>query len=144
MASGPIYVISMGGIFGADPGLLAANHVYHLLGSEDQAQIWRFLFPGRWRIYASSEWNRALRQQRVTIVPMPGMGHTGRGGYLDLKPAPGGGTPYMERTAEVISALIRRHSAPGDGPAPALHGGDTSDSVVILPASPLRTVNGAT
>ena len=71
---GPIYMVSLGGIFGSDPGLLAADHIYHLLGSNDIAQVWRLLMPGRWPFFASSEWNRAVRQRRVTIVPMAGMG----------------------------------------------------------------------
>ena len=49
--------------------------------------------PGRWPFFASSEWNRAIRQRRVTIVPMAGMGHTGRGGYIDFKPSDGGQIP---------------------------------------------------
>jgi hypothetical protein len=51
---GPIYMISLGGIFGSDPGALVADHVYHLLGSEDLAQVWRLLMPGRWPFFASS------------------------------------------------------------------------------------------
>ena len=45
---GPIYMVSLGGIFGSDPGVLAADHVYHLLGSNDKAQVWRLMMPGRW------------------------------------------------------------------------------------------------
>ena len=35
---GPIYLISMGGVFGSDRGLLAADHVYHLQGTRDRAR----------------------------------------------------------------------------------------------------------
>jgi hypothetical protein len=103
---GPIYMISLGGIFGSDPGALVADHVYHLLGSNDMAQVWRLLMPGRWPFFASSEWNRAIRQRRVTVIPMAGMGHTGRGGYIDVKPSEGGTVPNVEVTAQAIAHLI--------------------------------------
>jgi hypothetical protein len=103
---GAVYVISLGGIFSSDLGLLTANHTYHLWGTRDAAQIWRYLFPGRWPISASSEWNRALRQNRVTIIPMAGMGHTGRLGYLDVKSRSEGEPPYVEITVETIAGII--------------------------------------
>jgi hypothetical protein len=104
----PIYVISLGGIFSSDPGLLLADHVYHLWGTKDKAQIWRLLMPGRWSWLATSEWNRALRQGRVTILRLEGMGHTGRNGYLGRHPAPDGGPSNIERTVEIVSAIIEQ------------------------------------
>jgi hypothetical protein len=102
----PVYVVSLGGIFGSDPGLLIADHLFHLWGSIDGAQLWRFIFPGRWAIFASSAWNRACRNGRVTIIPMQGMGHTGRGGYLDAS-APGPGqTPNVQITVETIAGIV--------------------------------------
>ncbi len=103
---GPVYMISLGGIFSSDIGLLTANHVYHLWGTRDAAQVWRFLFPGRWHFSASSEWNRAIRQNRVTIIPMPGMGHTGRLGYLDVKSRAEGEPAYVEVTVQTIAGII--------------------------------------
>lgn len=109
---GPVYAVSLGGIFSSDPGLLAADHVYHLWGTRDSAQVWRWLFPGRWRICASSEWNRACRHKRVTVVPMPGMGHTGHGGYLDVKSRAAGQPPHVCLTAQTVADLIR-HAVAG-------------------------------
>ncbi len=108
----PIYVISLGGIFSSDPGLLVANHVFHLWGTNDKAQIWRFLMPGRWSWIATSEWNRALRQGRVTIIRMVGMGHTGRGGYLDRNPPADGGLPNIDRTVAVVVNIIEHADRP--------------------------------
>jgi hypothetical protein len=104
----PIYMVSLGGIFGSDPGLLVADHIYHLLGSNDIAQVWRLLMPGRWPFFASSEWNRAVRQRRVTIVPLAGMGHTGRGGYIDFKPSDGSMVPNGQVTAQTIADIIEQ------------------------------------
>jgi hypothetical protein len=109
---GPIYMVSMGGIFGSDPGVLVADHVYHLWGTNDIAQVWRYLMPGRWPIFPSSEWNRALRQRRVTIIRMPNMGHTGRGGYIDVKPSDGSTVPNGQITAQTIANLIQ-HAVEG-------------------------------
>ncbi|GIV68023.1 hypothetical protein [Caldilinea sp.] len=108
----PIYVISLGGIFSSDPGILAASHVFHLWGTRDQAQIWRFLMPGRWSWMAASEWNRALRQGRATIIRMEGMGHTGRGGYLDHRPPAEGGPANVDRTVELVATIIAHADQP--------------------------------
>ncbi len=136
---GPIYMVSLGGIFGSDPGLLVADHVYHLVGTHDIAQVWRFLMPGRWPFFASSEWNRACRQQRVTTVSLPGMGHTGRGGYLDVKAGMSGSAPNAQITAQTIADIIASATAghPIRSPhmAPALVEQPASDAV-----QPAKTV----
>lgn len=108
----PLYVISLGGIFSSDPGLLVADHVFHLWGNKDKAQIWRLLMPGRWSWMATSEWNRALRQGRATIIRMEEMGHTGRGGYLDRHPSEEGAPPNIDRTVDVISNIIEHANHP--------------------------------
>ena len=109
-SKGPVYVISLGGIFSSDQGILAADHVFHLWGEHDKAQVWRYLMPGRWPLFAASEWNRGLRQKRVTIIRLPGMGHTGRGGYLDHT-RPATETPSnLERTVEAIAAIVEANS----------------------------------
>jgi hypothetical protein len=64
--------------------------------------------PGRWSWLATSEWNRALRQGRATIIRLEGMGHTGRNGYLGRHPAPDGGPSNIERTVEIVSAIIEQ------------------------------------
>lgn len=103
---GPVYVVSLGGIFSSDPGILAADHVFHLWGEKDKAQIWRYLMPGRWAFFAASEWNRGLRQQRVTIIRLSGMGHTGRGGYLDHTRPDLDSRSNLERTVETIATIV--------------------------------------
>jgi hypothetical protein len=110
----PIYVISLGGIFSSDPGLLAASHTFHLWGSRDKAQIWRLLMPGRWSWMVSSEWNRALRQGRASILRMEGMDHTGRGGYLDRTPPAEGARSHLERTVATLCAIIQHPDHPPD------------------------------
>ena len=102
----PIYIISLGGIFSSDPGLLAAAHTYHLWGTKDNAQVWRLAMPGRWKIMTASAWNRVLRTGRATIISMEGVGHTGNGGYLDFKLPETGGAPPVNRTVAVIANIV--------------------------------------
>ena len=103
---GPIYVISLGGLFGSDPGLLAADHVYQLSGSTDKVLLMNFLAPGRWPIFATSEFNRAKRQGRITNIDMGPMNHTGRTGYLDAKTHLDDGTSFVDHTVDVVAEIV--------------------------------------
>ncbi len=103
---GPICVISLGGLFGSDQGLLAADHVYHLSGSTDKVLMMNYLAPGRWPIFATSEFNRAKasgthhqyrdgpddphRQDRVS-------------GWQDL---PARRHAYVDHTVSVVSDIV--------------------------------------
>lgn len=104
----PIRVISLGGIFSSDPSLLLADHVYHLFGTEDAAQKLNYLAPGRWSIFASSEWNRMRRNGRVTAINMGPMSHLGRGSYMDGKSELPDGTSFVDHTVSVIQSIVQR------------------------------------
>lgn len=107
--TGPVILISLGGIFANDPGAVAADHIYHLAGSRDKPQrLGTICSPGRWPIFAYSYWNRARRMGRVEVIAMDGMCHTGRGGYLDINATLPDGTPYLDHTVQTVSDLIRR------------------------------------
>ena len=103
---GPIYVISLGGIFGSDPGVLAANRIYHLYGDRDKAHKLSAIAPGRWSIFPTSEWNRARRQGLIRFINMGPMGHTGVGGYLDNKTRLPDGTIYLDKTVQVVADIV--------------------------------------
>ena len=49
-----------------------------------------------------SEQNQLPRQGKVTIRRMAGLGHTGRGGYIDAKTTGADGRSYAEEKAQVI------------------------------------------
>lgn len=104
--SDPIYVISLGGLFGSDQGLLAANHIYHLSGSTDKILMMNYIAPGRWPIFATSEFNRAKRQGRITNINMGPMNHTGRTGYLDSKTFLADGTSFVDHTVNVVAGIV--------------------------------------
>lgn len=105
----PLYVISLGGIFSSDPGLLAVDHFYHIFGSADLAHNYGKLAPGRWPIFAMSEWNRARRAGKVSAIHVGPVGHTGQGGYLDAKSEFADGTSFMDRTVLTIADIVHRH-----------------------------------
>ncbi|MBX2997328.1 MAG: hypothetical protein KF893_02365 [Caldilineaceae bacterium] len=108
----PIFVVSMGGIFGSDPGLLAADHVYHLYGSRDRPQqLGKILFPGRWPIFFYSAWNRAIRMGRVSEICIGGISHAGGTGYLTTSNKLPDGLSYLEKTVKTIASLpYARHT----------------------------------
>ncbi|RME53106.1 MAG: hypothetical protein D6790_18010 [Caldilineae bacterium] len=108
LVAGPVYVISLGGIFGSDPGLLAADHIYHIYGTRDRPQrLCAWLFPGRWPLLWYSDWNRAQRLGRVTFLCTGPMSHTGPTGYLTTSRTLPDGTPYLERTVQMVAEIVR-------------------------------------
>jgi hypothetical protein len=105
----PVYIISLGGVFASDPSLNAADHLYYLYGQKDSVHQWGLLAPGRWPMTVASDWNRARRRGKVTMVDMGPMGHTGRGGYLDHKMALPDGTLHIDKTVATIAEIVHRH-----------------------------------
>jgi len=106
----PIFIISLGGVFASEPSLMAADHTYHIEGDRDLIPRWGLLAPGRWRLAGMSDFNRARRQGKFTLIRTQGMGHTSRGGYLDHKMFLPDGTAYADHTVRIVSEIIRRHA----------------------------------
>jgi hypothetical protein len=102
----PVFVISLGGIFGSDVGLLTADHVYHLYGSEDKPQrLGKLLFPGRWPLFFYSTWNRAVRMGRVSEICLGRISHSGGTGYLTTSRQLPDGYNHLDKTVETIASL---------------------------------------
>lgn len=102
----PVTVVSLGGVFGSDPALLSIDHFYHLVGKRDSVEsIWK-MAPGRWSIFGTSEWNRALKQGRVTRVEMGPMRHSGRAGYLDATTRLADGRSHVDATVECVCGIV--------------------------------------
>jgi hypothetical protein len=120
--SAPVFVISMGGIFGSDAGLLAADHVYHLYGTKDRPQkLGKILFPGRWPFFFYSTWNRAVRMGRVSEICLGSISHAGHTGYLTTSRKLPDGLSHLEKTVQTIASLpYESHTLrPDSGPAVA-------------------------
>jgi hypothetical protein len=125
----PVFVISLGGVFGSDPSMLQIDHLYHLVGNKDKVEPWWRLAPGRWPLFATSEWNRAVRQGRVTYIDMGPMVHTGGGGYLDAKATLPDGTAFVDFTVATVAEIVEGELArlavaelASDEPPPGLEG----------------------
>lgn len=64
----PIEAISLGGVMSANNNFLKLEHLYHLVGDQDSVeQIGPIIYPGRWKIFPLSYWNRAKRKGKITI-----------------------------------------------------------------------------
>jgi hypothetical protein len=110
----PIFVVSLGGIFGSDVGLLAADHVFHLYGTEDRPQrLSQVLFPGRWPFFFYSAWNRAVRLGRYTEICLGNVSHSGGTGYLTTSRRLADGETHLSRTVGVIADLPYNQSVLG-------------------------------
>ncbi len=102
----PIFVVSLGGIFGSDVGLLAADHVFHLYGADDRPQrLGKILFPGRWPFFFYSSWNRAVRMGRYTEICLGSIAHSGGVGYLTTSRTLSGGGTHLDNTVNTIAGL---------------------------------------
>ncbi len=112
-----VVTILLGGVFASDPGISATDHFYQLVGRKDSVHRWGLLAPGRWRISVGSDWNRARRQGKVTVVDMGPMDHTGRAGYLDHKTLLPDGTQYLDKTVATVGELVEQHVAGAEGSA---------------------------
>lgn len=103
----PVYVISIGGVLSDDPAIAYIRHLYHLEGSRDKfPRIGDVLFPGRWPIVTYSAWNQAKRAGKITTIDPGPMRHTGQGDYFDSRNRLPDGQTYVEKTVEVIGAII--------------------------------------
>ena len=105
----PVRVVSLGGIFCADPGLLELEGFYHLSGYKDRLQTIAVLFfPGRWPLLRYSPWNQAKSRGMVQIISVGPVDHTGKNGYLDNQAKLPDGRSFLEQTVEVVVSIVRR------------------------------------
>ncbi len=110
---GPIWVLSLGGVLAADPGLLSAQHVVHVIGTGDGVQrMGALLFPGRWPLFPHSPWNRARKYGKLRTVVIGPCNHTGDDGYLDDAVHVADGRSYFEVTVDVMASLVDDPKAP--------------------------------
>lgn len=108
-----IEVISLGGVISANNNVLSLEHLYHLVGEKDSVErIGPIIFPGRWRLFPLSYWNRAKRQGKITIFSLGPVGHQVPGGMMDSQAYLRDGRSHLEQTLGVILKIIRGEALP--------------------------------
>jgi predicted Abi (CAAX) family protease len=106
--SAPIDVISIGGVISANNNVLQLEHLHHLVGDKDGVEkLGPMMFPGRWKLFPLSFWNRAKRLGKVTIIPMGPVGHNVPGGVLDPKVILADGRTALQQTIDTINAILK-------------------------------------
>ena len=106
----PVALVSVGGIFGDDPGLDRMGHVWHLVGSRDRLRhLGTVAFPGRWPTAPLSPYGRARRDGRLTEHVVGTMHHAGAAGYLGRRHFGPDGRSNAETTLDAVVALLEGH-----------------------------------
>lgn len=115
----PVTVLSLAGVLAADPGLLAAEQVVHIVGARDRVvHLGAILAPGRWPLLPYSPWNEAKRRGTLRELVIGPCTHTGTDGYMDDRPRVADGRSYYQVTVDVLAALVRDPRGPAPVAAP--------------------------
>ncbi|MGB6013730.1 MAG: CAAX protease [Nodosilinea sp.] len=129
----PIDVISLGGVISANINLLKLEHLYHLSGEKDGIEkLGPKIFPGRWKLFPLSYWNRAKRRGKISFISMGPVGHQVPGGILDPKLILPDGRSSLSQTIDTIQAILR-----GELLEPGLGRDRKSSNYDIFQANPL-------
>ena len=108
----PVNLISIGGIFGDDPGLDKMQHVWHLTGTGDRLHyIGNVAFPGRWVTAPLSPYGRIRRSDRFEHRTIGPMEHAGAKGYLGRREHGLDGRSYAQITTDEICGIIQADKA---------------------------------
>lgn len=109
----PVSLISIGGIYGDDPGLDRMEHVWNLGGSRDRLRhLGTVVFPGRWVTAPLSTWGRARREGRVSSAVIGPMRHDGARAYFGRSVTVGDGRSYADVTRDAVVEIVREGRLP--------------------------------
>jgi hypothetical protein len=104
---GEIEVISLGGVMSANNNFLKLGQLYHLVGEQDGvARLGSILFPGRWRLFPLSYWNRAKRKGKISQISLGPMAHQVPGGMMDPNAKLPSGESNLQRTISVVLSIL--------------------------------------
>lgn len=108
-AGARVTLISLGGVFTADPGLDRVQKIVHLVGERDWQARWvsPILFPKRRRWARRSPWNKARDEGRVIEKMIGPFKHVGPGSYLSAARLPDGRTS-SQATSDAIAAALEQ------------------------------------
>lgn len=104
----PIDIVSLGGVISGNVNLLAAEHLYHLVGKKDLVErLGAVMFPRRWRSFFLSYWNRVKRRGKISFISLGPVGHNVPGGLFDAKRCLPDGRTYLQQTLEWVAAIVQ-------------------------------------
>ncbi len=119
----PVSVVSIGGVFSADPAFDHVQHFWDIRGSRDKTRLLGPLaFPGRWAVTASSPWHRAMDDGRVTVIDGGPVVHEGRGSYFEGKRPDRDGVVPADRLVDTLVHILGRPVPRTPLPPPAERG----------------------
>ncbi|MGB3612621.1 MAG: hypothetical protein WBA10_02420, partial [Elainellaceae cyanobacterium] len=111
--SAPIDVISLGGVISGNCNVLKLEQLYHLVGDKDSVeQIGPIMFPGRWRIFPLSYWNRAKRYGNISMISLGPVGHQVPGGILDPDVTLPNGKTALQQTVDYVADILKGELLP--------------------------------
>jgi predicted Abi (CAAX) family protease len=104
----PIDVISIGGVMSANNNVLKLEQLYHIVGDKDMVErIGPIMFPGRWKLFPLSYWNRGKRKGNITILSAGPVKHQVPGGYMDPQAKLSDGRTHLQQTIETILQILQ-------------------------------------
>ncbi|HTL89965.1 MAG TPA: CAAX protease [Leptolyngbya sp.] len=114
-----IELISLGGVISGNINILSAEHLYHLVGDKDGVErIGPIMFPGRWKIFFLSYWNRAKRMGKISRISLGPVGHQLPGGLMDTEQFLPDGRSYLQQTLDRVMEIILDTAENPDRAAP--------------------------
>jgi len=109
----PIDVISLGGVISGNCDVLQLEQLYHLVGEKDGVErIGPVMFPGRWKLFPLSYWNRAKRRGNISMFSMGAVGHQVPGGILDPNVLMPDGRTSLGQTIDYINQILKGELLP--------------------------------
>jgi hypothetical protein len=86
---------------------LRVDHLHHMRGMKDVVErLGPIMFSSRWSIMKHSNWNRARRRGRISIIQLGPVGHQVPGGLLDPSYTLPDRRTALRQTLDNIHAII--------------------------------------
>lgn len=102
-----VTVISIAGVLNSDPGISRLTHLWHFYGSRDGTRhLGATVFPGRWPVAVTSNWNQARRDGRVTVRCLGPMKHAEGRDYFDAVATDADGVPLRTLTLNAVTEVL--------------------------------------
>ncbi|MEY3299500.1 MAG: hypothetical protein RLZZ597_2760 [Cyanobacteriota bacterium] len=104
----PIDLISIAGVFSGNNNVLKLEHIYHLVGDQDNVErLGPIFFPKRWKLLPLSYWNRSKRLGKVSLINVGPVGHEVPGGVMDAELVLPDGRTALQQTVQWVADILQ-------------------------------------